>query len=134
MKSVRQLGCVSQDAEPPESVSFLRKGTKVFGLIRRDNKAPPLHKIQVKRSHQRSPYSVKFEDRSQRPKDKSDAPAATRGNLPRISWSSEKRKKLHSIRLPMSGVLPAASTIKARDQRVCGGFWSKHACGQQERP
>ena len=35
VKSVRQLGCVSQDAEPPESVSISRKGTKVLGPIRR---------------------------------------------------------------------------------------------------
>ena len=35
VKDVRQLGCVSQDAEPPESVSISRKGPKVFGPIRR---------------------------------------------------------------------------------------------------
>ena len=29
VKSVRQLGCVSQDAEPPESATISRKGTKV---------------------------------------------------------------------------------------------------------
>ena len=79
MKSVRQLGCVSQDAEPPESVTISRKGTQVFGPIRRvrftrdalrqanirESKGPSLNKILVKSSHQRSPYAVKFEDRSQ---------------------------------------------------------------------
>ena len=30
VKDVRQLGCVLQDTEPPESSSFLRKGTKVL--------------------------------------------------------------------------------------------------------
>ena len=63
-KSVRQLGCVSQDAEPPEPVTISRKGTKVLGPIRRvrftraalrqanirDNKGPSLGKIQVKSS------------------------------------------------------------------------------------
>ena len=34
-KSVRQLGCVMQDAEPPKSSAFSRKGTRVLGLIRR---------------------------------------------------------------------------------------------------
>ena len=34
VKSVRQLGCVSQDAEPPVSVSISRKGKKVLGPIR----------------------------------------------------------------------------------------------------
>ena len=76
VKSVRQLGCVSQDAEPPEFVSISRKGTKVLGPIRRvrftramlrhanirESKVPSLNKIQVKSSHQRSPYAVKFED------------------------------------------------------------------------
>ena len=32
---VRQLGCVSQDVEPPESVTISRTGTKVLGRIRR---------------------------------------------------------------------------------------------------
>ena len=76
MKYVRQEACVSQDAEPPESVSILRKGTKVLGPIRRvrftnatqrhanirENKGPSLGKIQVKVPHRRSPYAMKFED------------------------------------------------------------------------
>ena len=78
VKSVRQLGCVFQDAEPPESVAISRKATKVMGALRgvrftraalrqaniRDNKGPSLNKIQVKNPHQRSPYAMKFEDRS----------------------------------------------------------------------
>ena len=77
--SVRQLGCVSQDAEPPESVTISRKGTQVLGPIRRprfttatlrqasirESKGPSLSKIQVKSSHQRSPNAVKFDDGSQ---------------------------------------------------------------------
>ena len=35
MKDARQLDCVCQDTEPPESSMILRKGTKVLGLIRR---------------------------------------------------------------------------------------------------
>ena len=79
VKSVRQLGCASQDAEPPELGAISGKGTKVLGPIRRvrftraalrqanirESKGPPLNKTQVKSSHQRSPYAVKFEDRSQ---------------------------------------------------------------------
>ena len=58
VKSVRQLGCVFQDAEPPESVAISRKATKVMGSLRgvrftraalrqaniRDNKGPSLSK------------------------------------------------------------------------------------------
>ena len=35
LKDVRQLGSVFQDTEPPESLSFFRKSTKVLGSIRR---------------------------------------------------------------------------------------------------
>ena len=79
LKDVRQLGCVFQDTEPPESLSILRKSTKVLRPIRRvrftkatqqnanirENKGPSLGKIQVKIPHQRSLFAMKFEDRSQ---------------------------------------------------------------------
>ena len=78
MKSVRQLSCVSRDTEPPESAAFSWKGKKVLRPIRRvrftraalrqgnirGKKGPSLGKIQVKIPHQRSPYAMKFEDRS----------------------------------------------------------------------
>ena len=78
VKSVRQLSCVSHDAEPPESAAISRKGTKVLRPIRRvrfsqstprqanirEKKGPSFGKIQVKIPHQRSPYALKFEDRS----------------------------------------------------------------------
>ena len=74
VKDVRQLGCVLQDTDPPESSTILRKGTKkVLGPIRRvrlrftrtvlrqanirENKGPSLNKIQVKLPHQRSSYT-----------------------------------------------------------------------------
>ena len=71
-----QLGCVLQDTERPESSLILRKGTEVLGSTRRarftraalrhanirDNQGPSLGTIQVKSSHQRSPYAFKFED------------------------------------------------------------------------
>ena len=77
-KSVRQLSCVSQDSELPESAAISRKGTKVVGPIRRvrftkaallqanirENKGLSLNKIQVKIPHQQRPYAVKSEDRS----------------------------------------------------------------------
>ena len=68
-----------EDVEPPESSAMLRKGAKVLGPIRQvrfkrtalrqanipENKGPSLNGIQVKLPHQRTPYAVKFEDRSQ---------------------------------------------------------------------
>ena len=79
LKDVRQLGCVLQDTERPESSMILWKGAKVLGPIRRirftraalrqqnirENKGPSLNKIQVKVPHQRNPCPMKFEDRSQ---------------------------------------------------------------------
>ena len=79
LKDVRQFGCVSQDAEPPESVTISRKSTKVLGQIRRvrltkatqrhadirENKGPSLGERQVQIPHLRSPYATKFEDGSQ---------------------------------------------------------------------
>ena len=79
---------------------FSGKGTKVLGPTRRvrftratlrqanirENEGPSsLGKIQVKLPHQRSPYAMEFEDRSQerRLKDKNDVPAETLGDLPR---------------------------------------------------
>ena len=78
VKSVRQLSCVSKDAEPPESAATSRKGTQVFGPIRRvrftraalrqanirENNGPSLNKIQVKIPHQRILHAMKLEDRS----------------------------------------------------------------------
>ena len=75
MKSVRQLGCVFQDTEPPKSAAISRKGPKVLGPIPRvrftraalrqanirENKGPSLGKSQAKVPHQRIP----FKDRSQ---------------------------------------------------------------------
>ena len=105
VKSVRQLGCVSQDAEPPESVTISRKGTKVLGPIRRvrftraalreanirESKGPSLKKIQVKSSHQRSPYAVKFEDRSQEETERQERCA--RGDAWKIAKNIYKLKE-----------------------------------------
>ena len=73
------MGCAFQDTHPPGSFPTSRICTKILGSIRRvrftkatqrhanirENKGPSLGKIQVKVPHQRSPYALKFEDRSQ---------------------------------------------------------------------
>ena len=73
LKDVRQLGCVFQDTVPPESLSILRKSTKVSGSIRRvrftkaaqrhanirENKGPSLGKISCQSSS--AAQSVRFE-------------------------------------------------------------------------
>ena len=66
LRNVRQLGCVFQDAEPPESLSIIRKNPKVLGASRRGQftcKHPREQRSVA--PHQCSPYAMKFEDRSQ---------------------------------------------------------------------
>ena len=118
VKSVRQLGYVAQDAEPPESATISRKSTTVLGPIQRvrftraalrqanirDNTGPSLGKIQVKSSHRRSPCAVKFEDRSQEETERQERCA--RGDAWRLAkhiFKLKGKEKIHSFRQPMSG-------------------------------
>ena len=127
VRSVRQLGCVSQDAEPPESVSISRKGPKVLGSFRRvrftqstlrrarirENKGPSLGKIQVKAPHQRSPYAVKVEDRSQEKTERQERWARGKAwNLGRHFYKLQEKDKATFFSPTDEWILPAASTIK----------------------
>ena len=118
LKSVRQLSCVSQETEPPESATIPRKGTFVLRPIRRvrftsaalrqanirEKKGPSLGKIQVKMPQLRSPTLCNLRtDLQERLRDKSDAPAEMRGNLPGTSKSSKRKTKLLSFHLLRSG-------------------------------
>ena len=78
LKITRQLGCVSQDLEPPKSSSILRKSSNIRKPIRcirlteavvrhaniRDQN-PSLGMICPHDPHQRNPNAPKCEDRSQ---------------------------------------------------------------------
>ena len=78
MKITRQLGCVSQDMEPPKSTSILRKTSNILKPIRcalfteavlrhaniRDLN-PSVGYICPGDPHQRNPNAPKFEDRTQ---------------------------------------------------------------------
>ena len=60
-----------------------------------------------------------------------------------LMFTSQRTRKLgdlHENQAKRNGesyilfpVLPAASTLQP-EERFCGGFWSKHACGHEERP
>ena len=80
-KSVSQLGCLSQDSDALDSQGRKSRGNpmqKVLEPIQRvrftkstlrhasiwEKKGPSLGKINVKVLHQRSPYAMKFEDKS----------------------------------------------------------------------
>ena len=146
VKDARQLGCVLQDVEPPESSAIARKGTRVLESSRRvrftraalrqanirEKEGPSLGKMQVTILHQRSTHAAKVVDRTQEETERQERCA--RGDAWRLAKNiCKKRKKLHSIRFPMSGFAGRIHN-KAGGTRVCGGLRSKHAHGQQERP
>ena len=105
LKDARQLGCVFQDTEPPESLLISRKSTKVLGSIRRlrctkatqrhanirENKGPSLGQIHVKVPLQRSPNATKFEDRSQEETERQERCA--RGHAWRLAKNILKLKQ-----------------------------------------
>ena len=118
VKSVRQLSCVSQDIEPPESAAISRKGTRILESTRRvrcTRAALRQANIRKKKVRHLGKYKSKFlisevltqwnlrTDLQKRLQDKSDAPAEMCGNLPRISCSSKRKTKLHSIHFLRSG-------------------------------
>ena len=130
LKDVRQLGVVFQDTEPPESVPILRNGTKILGPIRRvrlrkatqrhadirENKGLDLAKIQVK-IHQRSPYSMKFEERSQEEIERQERCA--RGHAWRLAKNILKLKEKDKTTFfsPTSEwSLPTPSAIKPEER------------------
>ena len=130
-KSVRQLSCASQDTEPPESSTISRKGTKVLGPIRRlrftraavrqsnirQNKGPSLGKIQVQIPHQRSPYALKFEDRS--PGEIARQERCARGDaweLARKIYKLKQEDKASFYSPSEEWILLAASTINSEER------------------
>ena len=131
LKDARQLGCVFQDTEPPESLPILRKSTKVLGSIRRvrfikatqrhasirENQGPSLGKTQVKNSHQCSPYAVKFEDRFQEETERQERCA--RGDAWRLAKNMLKLKEMDKVTFfspTDEWGLPAPSVVKPEER------------------
>ena len=153
VRIVPQLGCVSQDSEtfdsqrgkqsrgnpiqkvlrPIRRVRFTQSSLRQASI--RKNKGPSLGKIQVKLPHPRSPYAVKFEDRSQEETVRQQRCAQSK------AWNISKknlqvqRERQDYILLALRGMGITGYINKgARRKRVCGGFRSEYAHGQQERP
>ena len=136
VKSVRQLGCVSQDTEPPESVSMSQKGTKVLGPIRRvrftraalrqaniwETKGPSMNTIQVKSSHQRGLYAVKIEDRSQEETERQERCA--RGDAWKLAKNICKLKENERSYIPFAhGRVDYAGRIHQKSRRKESLWW-----------
>ena len=120
LKDSRQLGCIFQDIEPPDSLPILRKCTKIMWSSRRErftkamlrhanireSKGPSLGVIQVKKiliSEVRTHPKLRIGLR-RRLKDRSDVPAETRGEWPKVSLRSLKRTNLRLSHLRKFGV------------------------------
>ena len=126
MKSVQQLSCVSKDTEPPDHTTSSRKGKRVLEPLRRvrftraasrqanirEKEGPSLGKIQVKLPHQRSPYAVKFEDKS--PGETARQERCARGDAWELAKTIFKLKMEDTATFDSPSeewIVPAASTI-----------------------
>ena len=135
VKSVSQLGCVSQDSE-----ALVSQGTKesrgnpmqkVLEPIQRvrftqsmlrqasiwEKKGPSLGKIQVKVPHQRSPYAVKFEDRSHEDTERQQRCGRSKAwNLAKNKYKLKEKDKAAFDFPAEEWVLPAASTKEPEER------------------
>ena len=99
----------------------------------REKKGPSLGKIQVKLLHQRSPYAVKFEDRSQEETGRQQRCARSK------AWNCQKhfqaqreiQRYIHLARGRMG--TPGCVNKRAGGKRVCGRFRSEDAHDQARK-
>ena len=141
VKSVSQLGCVSQDSdalvsqgrksrgnpmqkvlEPIQRVRFTESTLRQASI--REKKGPSLGKINVKVPHQRSPCAMKFEDRSHEETERQQLCARSKAwNLAKNIHKLKEKDKATFHPPAEEWVLPAASTKEPEErERVC--IWS----------
>ena len=147
VKSVSQLGCASQDSDALDSqgtkesrgnpmqkvlepILWVRftKSTLRHASIR-DKKGPSLGKIQVKPRHQRSPYAIKFEDRSHEETEWQERCAQSKvGSYQKYMQAQSERQGY--ILLACKVGAPGCVNKRAGGNRVCSWFRSEYACGE----
>ena len=125
LKISRQLGCVSQDMEPPKSSSILRETSNIPKPIRcvRFTKAvvrhanirdqnPSLGMICPGHPHQRNPNAPKFEDRSQEETEWQERCAREAAwKLAQNIQKSREKNKTAFFSPSENGCLPAPSSL-----------------------
>ena len=135
VKSVSQLGCVSQDSD-----ALVSQGTKEFrgdpmqkvlNAIRRvrftqsalrhasilKKPGPSLGTIQVKIPHQRSPHAMKFEDWSHEETERQERCARGKAwNLAKNMYKLKEKEKATFYSPAEEWVLPAASTQEPEER------------------
>ena len=151
VKIVPQLGCVSQDSEALVS----QRGTQywgnpmqqVLGPIRRirftqstlrqasirEKKGPSLGKIQIKNPHQRGPHALKFEDRSHEETERQQRCARSKAsNLAKKHFQAQRKRQCYILLARGRMGTPGCVNKRAGGKKVCSGFRSWCAHGQQE--
>ena len=134
VKSVSQLGCVSRDSdalvsqgrksqggpiqkvlEPIQRVRFTKSTLRQASI--REKKGPSLGKIPVKIPHQRSPYVMKFEDRSHKETERQQRCARSKAwNLAKNIYKLKEKDKAAFYFPAEEWVLPAASTKEPEER------------------
>ena len=148
VKSVRQLGCLSQDAGPPESATISRKSTKFWDqfdeydtqevrCVKQTSEKTKVHRWKNTSQTSSSAQSLRREIWG---------PISGRDRKTRAMRPGRRvetcQEYLSAQRNGKSYILFAFRWVgfagrihnKAGGKRVCGGLRSKHAYGQQERP
>ena len=101
----------------------------------REKKGPSLGKIQVKLLHQRSPYAVKFEDRSQEETGRQQRCARSKAwNLAKNIFKLKEKYKGTFTSHAEEWVLPAASTKEPEEREFVVDSGARMHMIKQERP
>ena len=134
VKSVSQLGCVSQDSDALVSQGGKSRGNpmqKVLEPIQRvrftkstlrhasiwEKKGPSLVQIKVKVPHQLSPHATKFEDKSHEETERQQRCARSRAwNLAKNIYKLKEKDKAAFYFPAEECVLPAASTDEPEER------------------
>ena len=134
VRSVSQLGCVSQDSDAHVSQDRKTRGNpmqKVLEPIQkerftkstlrhasiREKKGPSLGKLNVKVPHQRSPYAMKFEDKSHEETERQQRCARSKAwNLAKNIYKLKEKDKAAFYFPAEECVLPAASTKELEER------------------
>ena len=146
-EDVRELGCVLQDTEPPESSSILRKGTEVLGPI----STSTVHSVYAgSYSHPSKQRSIAEWNARQT---SSSAQSLRYENWGQISGGDWKTRAMRSRRCVETGqqylqdqrkgqsyllltyqCMEFGSSIhhKTRGKVICCRFWREHAHGDQD--
>ena len=147
LKITRQLGCESQDMEPPKSSSILRKSSNIRKPIRcvrfteavlrhaniRDQN-PSLEMICPGDPHQRNTNAPKIEDRSQEETERQERCAReTSWRLAKNILELKEKNKTAFFSPSENWCLPAPSTLKPEERElICCKLRSVDAHDQQK--